>query len=100
MRVSIGFNADVPVQEIVNHAQYAESAGFEGLWMHEHSFGRDAVSNLSAIALSTKSLRVGFGCLSPYVRNPVSLAMTSATLQESSEGRLSLGIGTGFPARL
>jgi 5,10-methylenetetrahydromethanopterin reductase len=100
MRVSIGFNADVPVQEIVNHAQYAESAGLEGLWMHEHSFGRDAVSNLSAIALSTKSLRVGFGCLSTYVRNPVSIAMTSATLQESSEGRLSLGIGTGFPARL
>ena len=68
--------------------------------MHEHSFGRDAVSNISAAAISTKRLKLGFGCLSPYVRNPISLAMTCATVQETSGGRLILGIGTGFPARL
>ncbi len=68
--------------------------------MHEHSFGRDSVSSISAIAASTEKLRLGFGCLSPYVRHPVALAMTAATLQEASKGRLNLGIGTGFPARL
>lgn len=68
--------------------------------MHEHSFGRDAVSNISCVAMSTERLKLGFGCLSPYVRNPVAIAMTSETVQESSHGRLSLAIGTGFPARL
>lgn len=100
MRVSIGFNADLPVPTLVTFAKIAESKGFEGLWLHEHSFGRDAVSNVSAIAISTRRLKLGFGCLSPYVRSPVALAMTSATIQETSGGRLSLGIGTGFPARL
>ena len=100
MKISIGFNLDMPIPEIVEYSKLAESVGFEGIWLHEHSFGRDAVSNLSAVSLSTKSLKLGFGCLSPYVRNPVSLAMTAATLQEASGGRLRLGIGTGFPARL
>ena len=100
MRVAVGFNADLPVAEIVEHAKFAESQGFEGVWMHEHSFGRDSVSNISAIAAKTDKLRLGFGCLSPYVRTPVALAMTCATLQETSRGRVILGIGTGFPARL
>ncbi len=100
MRVSIGFNADIPFPGIVEHAKLAESKGFEGLWMHEHSFGRDAVSNIAAVAVSTNQLKLGFGCLSPYVRSPISLAMTCSTLQEASDGRLRLGIGTGFPARL
>lgn len=100
MRISIGFNADLPVSGLVAFAKLAESKGFEGLWMHEHSFGRDAVSNISTVAFSTQRLKLGFGCLSPYVRNPVCLAMTSATIQETSAGRLTLGIGTGFPSRL
>jgi len=100
MRVSIGFNADLPIPAIMDYAKLAESQGYEGVWMHEHAFGRDSVSNISAIATSTEELRLGFGCLSPYVRHPVALAMTAATLQESSKGRLILGIGTGFPARL
>lgn len=100
MRVSVGFNADLPAGIIAGYAKQAESKGFEGVWMHEHSFGRDAVSNISEIALSTERLKLGFGCLSPYVRNPVALAMTTVTLQETSGGRIRLGIGTGFPARL
>jgi len=100
MRVSIGFNADVPVKKIAEWAIRAESTGFEGLWMHEHSFGRDAVSSLAQAAATTSTLKLGFGCLSPYVRSPVALAMTSATLQEATAGRMRLGIGTGFPARL
>jgi 5,10-methylenetetrahydromethanopterin reductase len=100
LRVSIGFNADLPIAEIARYAALADSQGFENLWMHEHSFGRDAVSNLSEIANSTNRIGLGFGCLSPYIRNPVALAMTAATLQETSNGRVKLGLGTGFPARL
>jgi 5,10-methylenetetrahydromethanopterin reductase len=100
LRVSIGFNADVPSENIVEYAKQAELLNFDAVWMHEHSFGRDAVTNIAQIADSTEKIRLGFGCLSPYVRNPVALAMTSATLQEATGGRIMLGLGTGFPARL
>jgi len=100
MRVSIGFNLDIPISAIVDYSKLAESSRFDGIWLHEHSFGRDSVSNITAVSVSTKRLKLNFGCLSPYVRSPVSLAMSAATLQEASEGRLTLGVGTGFPARL
>ncbi|HVB12415.1 MAG TPA: LLM class flavin-dependent oxidoreductase, partial [Nitrososphaerales archaeon] len=100
MRIGAGFNADLPVPEITNYATMAEELGFDSFWMHEHSFGRDAVSYLSAAAQATKKIRIGVACLSPYIRHPVLLAMTAATLQESSNGRIMLGLGTGFPMRL
>ena len=68
--------------------------------MHEHSFGRDATSYLSSAATATKEIKIGVACLSPYVRHPVLLAMTAATLQETSNGRAILGLGSGFPMRL
>ena len=68
--------------------------------MHEHSFGRDAISYLGAAAISTNKIKLGVACLTPFVRHPVSLAVTMATLQETSNGRSILGLGTGFPMRL
>src|ERR1700730_7204453 len=100
MRVGIGFNAELPVLEMLEHVKAADDHGFESYWMHEHSFGRDAVSYLSAAAVSTSKIKLGVACLTPYVRHPVSLAVTMATIQETSNGRAVLGLGTGFPMRL
>ncbi len=100
MKVAIGFNSDLPVRQIVQHAVRAEGLGFHGLWLHDHSFARDALSYLSAAAEATSKMRLGVACLSPYTRHPVVLAMSMLTLQESSHGRAILGLGTGFPMRL
>ena len=100
MRIGVGFNADLPVAQITNYASQADDLGFDSFWMHEHSFGRDATSYLSSAANATKRIKIGVACLSPYVRHPVLLAMTAATLQETSNGRAILGLGTGFPMRL
>ncbi|MDG6998360.1 MAG: LLM class flavin-dependent oxidoreductase [Nitrososphaerota archaeon] len=100
MRLGVGFNADLPVSEIVSHGVVAEEQGYDSFWMHEHSFGRDAVSYLEAAAESTSRLRIGVACLNPYTRHPVALAMTMRTVQETSGGRAILGLGTGFPMRL
>jgi 5,10-methylenetetrahydromethanopterin reductase len=100
MRIGIGFNADLPVPHITSYASRAEEMRFESFWMHEHSFGRDAVSYLSAAVEATRRVKLGVACLSPFVRHPVLLAMTAANIQEASGGRALLGIGTGFPMRL
>lgn len=100
MRLAVGFNADITVLEIVNHAKLCDELGYDGLWMHEHSFGRDAVSILSSAALFTKRINLGVACLNPYTRHPITLAETMWTLNETSNGRAKLGLGTGFPMRL
>ncbi len=100
MRIGIGFNADLPIPLIAKHASNADELGFESFWMHEHSFGRDAVSYLGVAAQVTNKMKIGVACLSPFVRHPVLLAMSAANLSEASNGRAILGIGTGFPVRL
>ena len=100
MRVALGFNTDLPVNETTKYVSLAEEENFDSFWLHEHSFGRDAISFLSAAAQQTKRIKLGVACLSPYIRHPVLLAMTAATLQESSHGREILGLGTAFPMRL
>lgn len=100
MRIAIGFNTDLPVHEITKYAVLAEEQGFDGFWIHEHSFGRDAISYLGVAAQLTNQIKLGVACLSPYIRHPVLLAMTAATLQETSNGRSILGLGTAFPMRL
>lgn len=100
LRFGLGFNADIPVEEITHYAVLAEEQASDSFWMHEHSFGRDAISYLSVAASKTQKIRNCVACLSPYVRHPVLLAMTAATLQETSKGRAVLGLGTGFPMRL
>lgn len=100
MRVAIGFNADAPIQQLVSYAAIADDSGFDSIWIHEHSFGRDSISFLSAASQATRRAKIGVACVSPFMRHPVSLAMTASTLQESSGGRFLMGIGTGFPMRL
>lgn len=100
MKVAIGFNADLPVRQIIQYATKSEELGFDGLWLHDHSFARDALSYLTTAADATSRIRLGVACLSPYTRHPVVLAMSMFTLQETSHGRAILGLGTGFPMRL
>jgi 5,10-methylenetetrahydromethanopterin reductase len=99
-RIGIGFNADLPISEIIQHVIAAEGLGLDSIWLHEHSFGRDAVSYLSVAAQNTKRIKLGVACLSAYTRHPAVLAMSMLTLQEASLGRVTLGLGTGFPLRL
>lgn len=100
MRTAIGFNADVPIQELVSYASIVDESGFDSVWIHEHSFGRDSISFLSAASQGTRKVKIGVACVSPFTRHPVSIATTASTLQESSGGRLLMGIGSGFPMRL
>lgn len=100
MRTAIGFNADLPIREMVEYASLVDDLGFDSVWIHEHSFGRDSISFLGAAAQATKRVKLGVACITPFARHPVAIAATACTLQESSSGRFLLGIGTGFPMRL
>jgi 5,10-methylenetetrahydromethanopterin reductase len=99
-RVGLGLNADISLHEAAEYASIADGYSLDSFWMHEHSFLRDAVPFLTVASLQTSRIKLGFGCINPYTRNPVLLAQSLFTLHESSRGRMILGLGTGFPPRL
>jgi len=99
-RIALGLNGNLPVRRAVEYARYAEGHGFESCWLHEAYWNRDALTYLSAIAVSTERLGLGTGCINPYTRHPVLIASSLATLDELSGGRVAMGLGTGYPARL
>ncbi len=73
-----------------------EKAGVE-LFTVAELYGFDAVSRLGYVAAYTTRAHIGSGILQLYSRTPTLLAMTAAGLDDVSDGRFELGIGTSGP---
>jgi alkanesulfonate monooxygenase SsuD/methylene tetrahydromethanopterin reductase-like flavin-dependent oxidoreductase (luciferase family) len=99
-KIGLSVSGNIPLLQLSSLAKEAEAAGFESLWIHETYFMRDAITQLTASAFSTKTMKLATGCINPFTRNTTVIAMTLATLDEYSPGRFILGIGTGYPLRL
>ena len=94
LAVSVGFGGSpAQNQEIINRIKVAEEVGVEAVFTAE-TWGRDQFSLLTQIALQTSKIRLGTGIAPVYGRSPGVLAMTAATLDELSGGRVVLGLGT------
>ncbi len=76
-------------------ARLAEELGYGTYWVPEDYFFRGAFTLASAIACSTRRMRIGLGVVNPYTRHPALIAMEIAALSEVAEGRTVLGIGGG-----
>lgn len=80
------------LQGAIERVKLAESLGYEAVYT-THIAGRESLTVLTAYALSTSKIRVGTGVVPIYSRTPATMAQTAATLDELSEGRLTLGLG-------
>ena len=86
--------------DTVKEAQAADESGFETWWQVEHhgspefSYSSAPEIMLTAIAMATKSLRVGHaGVLAPFkINSPLRVAERAATLDIISGGRFELGM--------
>jgi alkanesulfonate monooxygenase SsuD/methylene tetrahydromethanopterin reductase-like flavin-dependent oxidoreductase (luciferase family) len=84
-------------------ARAAEAVGFDGVWTYDHLAGSvhgtsrvlECWTTLTAIAATVPRISVGSMVLNVANRDPGTLAVMAATLQEVSGGRLLLGIGAG-----
>lgn len=87
----------------------AEELGFHAAYTYDHLSWRSfrdapwfgAVPTLTAAAVATERLRLGTLVTSPNFRHPVTLAKELMSVDDVSEGRLTVGIGaggTGFDA--
>ena len=81
----------------------AEAMGFHAAYTYDHLSWRTfrdrtwfgAISTLAAAAVATDRLRLGTLVTSPNFRHPVTLAKELMTLDDVSDGRLTVGIGSG-----
>ena len=78
--------------EAVERVRLAESLGYESVYV-THIAGRESLTVLTAYALATSRIRVGTGVVPIYTRTPATMAQTAATIDELSDGRLTLGLG-------
>src|ERR687893_245377 len=74
----------------------AEELGFDSVWAAE-AYGSDAATVLSWLAAQTERIRVGSAIFQIPARSPAMCAMTAATLDNVSDGRMVLGIGASGP---
>jgi F420-dependent oxidoreductase-like protein len=74
----------------------ADSAGFHSVWAAE-AYGSDAATVLGWLAAQTSRIRIGSAIFQMPGRSPAMTAMTAATLDQLSDGRMLLGIGTSGP---
>jgi F420-dependent oxidoreductase-like protein len=74
----------------------AESLGFDSVWAAE-AYGSDTATVLAWLASQTEKIRIGSAIFQIPGRSPAMTAMTAATLDNISDGRMILGIGTSGP---
>src|SRR5947207_7057477 len=82
--------------ELIELAQEAERLGYDSAWAAE-AWGTDAVTVLAWLAATTSRIKVGSAIMQMPGRTPANTAMTAATLDLMSGGRLLLGLGTSGP---
>src|SRR4030081_3570120 len=76
--------------------QEAERLGFDSVWAAE-PYGQDPATVLAWLAAGTTTIRLGSAIFQMPGRSPAMTAMTAATIDELSGGRMILGIGSSGP---
>src|SRR5919108_5408680 len=84
------------VDEAHRRAQRAEELGYDGIFLGEsHLSSIDSFQTLATCAMITKRALLGIAVTNMVFRHPTVLAGAAASLNEISQGRAILGLGTG-----
>ena len=84
------------VPQAIQRARQAEELGFEAIFIADSQMTcLDPFQALAVCAGQTKRLRLATAVTNMVYRDPTVLASSAATLNEISEGRAILGMGTG-----
>ncbi len=95
MRIGVMIGGDGQrrtLNDVVNMAQAAQSAGLHDVWM-ANIFSHDAISTLGIVAREVPDIGLGTAVTPSYPRHPTALAQQALTTAAASNGRFVLGIG-------
>ena len=87
--------------ESLEQITWAESIGFNSVWLTEHHFVQDGYTPsplviAAAIGARTQSMRIGTNLMLLPLADPVRLAEDAASLSLLTGGRFDLGVGLGY----
>src|SRR5467141_1004586 len=77
-------------------ARTAEDLGYDSIWTAE-AYGSDAATVLAWLAAGTTRIKLGAGIFQIPARSAAMTAMTAATIDQLSGGRMLLGLGSSGP---
>src|SRR2546427_5348686 len=83
-------------QDQIEIVQEAERLGYASVWTAE-AYGSDAATILGWIAAQTTKIKIGSAIFQMPARSAAMTAMTAATLDQLSGGRMLVGIGSSGP---
>lgn len=92
LKVTATMGANVPLRDVVPHAQRVEALGYDTLSVAEAV--HDGMLSAMAALGATSRLRVSQGVLVAFARSPMLAAQGAWDLQQYSDGRFQLGLGT------
>src|SRR6202795_391981 len=99
---------DMPdIKALVEYGVKMEQMGFDSLWVWDHILLGvepnfpiiESLTLLTAIAARTKKIKLGTGILVLPMRNPVILAKQLSSMDLLSDGRLLMGMASGWYKR-
>ena len=91
--VNLTLREDRPIPTIIEFVQRLEKAGYDSVWMGE-SWGRELFTMLATIACNTSTIQIAAGIANVYSRTPALVAQCIATLDDVSDKRAILGLGS------
>jgi F420-dependent oxidoreductase-like protein len=95
--INIGYwGLGLTSEEQLALVQEAERLGYDSVWSAE-AYGSDAATILAWLAGQTERIKIGSAIFQMPGRSPAMTAMTAATLDQLSGGRMLLGIGSSGP---
>src|SRR5262245_227607 len=84
------------VEEAVERAKRAEALGFEAIFFADSQMNNvDPYQAMALCAVNTKTIRLSTAVTNMVYRDPTITACSFATLNEISQGRAIVGMGTG-----
>src|SRR5690349_22973711 len=92
---------------LLDYGVKVEQLGYDSLWVWDHILLGvdphfpilDSLTTLTAIAARTTKLKLGTGILVLPLRNPVALAKQLSSIDQFSNGRLIMGMASGWYKR-
>jgi alkanesulfonate monooxygenase SsuD/methylene tetrahydromethanopterin reductase-like flavin-dependent oxidoreductase (luciferase family) len=89
------------MNEVLEQTVHADRLGYDSVWFAEHHFSEYGILTspqmlLAVAAQHTQNIRLGVSIVTLPFKNPIQVAEDYALLDVLSNGRLNLGLGSGY----
>src|SRR5260370_34381388 len=96
LAVGVNWQGKPDFKKTIEHAKIADAAGIHSIWVAE-AWGRDGFTLRTLLAEHTSKIQLATSIVNIYSRTPAALAQHFGTLDELSNGRMIMGLGTSGP---